>query len=462
MKNNTTIIILLLFLILCNACRKFVEVENPIDQVTSDKVFRDDQTALSALAGIYISMSTTSTTPIISNGSITIYAGLSSDELFYTGTATNDKEFAGNSLSVTNSILNNNLWRQAYLLIYQANAVIEGVEQSTQLSPAVARQVVGEAMFLRSFLFFYLANLFGDAPLTISTNYQTNASMPRVPVSEIYSQIILDLKAAKELLAEDYPTAERLRVNKWAATALLARVYLYKGDWAKAEEEASEVIHSGVYDLVSDLNAVFLPNSMETLWQLYPFASSLATTEGNKFIPSTSSSTRPAYPLTDGLMASFESNDQRKSSWTKSKTVSGTLYHYPFKYKVRNIAFNTPPTEYTVMLRYAELFLIRAEARARQDNISGSIDDLNMIRQRAGITNLPGTLTPTELLEEIEKERRTELFAEWGHRWLDLKRTGRADEVLGTKPNWQGTDILFPLPHAQILLNPSLTQNAGY
>src|SRR5690349_16326888 len=99
MNKHTTYISIALLLVLASSCKKFIEVEDPIDQITSDKVFKDNRTAMSALAGVYISMSTNSTVPIISNGAITIYAGLSSDEMFYTGTSATDLEFSTNSIS---------------------------------------------------------------------------------------------------------------------------------------------------------------------------------------------------------------------------------------------------------------------------------------------------------------------------------------------------------------------------
>jgi len=96
------------------------------------------------------------------------------------------------------------------------------------------------------------------------------------------------------------------------------------------------------------------------------------------------------------------------------------------------------------------------------DATSGGLGDVNIIRQRAGLSPLVLTDKSTLLLA-IEKERQTELFSEWGHRWFDLKRTGRADAVLGAeKSNWKSTDALYPIPAVEISKNPKLTQNPGY
>jgi hypothetical protein len=117
------------------------------------------------------------------------------------------------------------------------------------------------------------------------------------------------------------------------------------------------------------------------------------------------------------------------------------------------------------VFRLAEQFLIRAEARAHLDKITGANSakaDLNMIRDRAG---LPPTVASTkeEMLAAILQERRMELFVEWGHRWFDLKRTGKASEVLSVlKPRWDPTDVLYPIPYNELQLNPNMMQNAGY
>jgi hypothetical protein len=116
-----------------------------------------------------------------------------------------------------------------------------------------------------------------------------------------------------------------------------------------------------------------------------------------------------------------------------------------------------------MVLRLAEQYLIRAEARARLGKVPESQADINAIRSRSGLSNTTAA-DPAALLLAIEKERQVELFSEWGHRWLDLKRTGRADAVLGAeKPtDWQPTDALYPIPQNEILSNPLLTQNLGY
>lgn len=190
-----------------------------------------------------------------------------------------------------------------------------------------------------------------------------------------------------------------------------------------------------------------------------PGSNNINSWEGSVIIPASPSVT-PTYLCTPALLNAFEASDSRKINWIQSRVFSGQTVYYPYKYKVQQ---NSVITEYYVLLRLAEQYLIRAEARAQQNSIAGALADLNIIRNRAGLMNTSAGDRPA-LLSAIEHERRIELFAEWGHRWFDLKRTNRANAVLGTlKPStWQSTDVLWPIPSGQILLNSSLTQNPGY
>jgi hypothetical protein len=162
------------------------------------------------------------------------------------------------------------------------------------------------------------------------------------------------------------------------------------------------------------------------------------------------------------LLAAFEVNDKRRSNWIKSVIINGTEYHYPVKYRENTIA--TPRKEHNIVLRLAEQHLIRAEARAHLDQLPGAIDDINLVRNRAQLNNLHPALNASQCLAAIEQERRVEFFTEWGHRWLDLKRTNKATAVLAPvkNNNWQSTDQWYPIPFDEIRKNPNLQQNDGY
>lgn len=436
-----------------SSCKQFIEVPAPINQLNADVVFTDDKTATSAILGIYSDMESSS--PISTY--LTLLPGLSADELIYTSGDQGFLQLANNSY-LPNNPYTSAVWG-IYSTVYKANACIQGIESSTRLPPAVKNQLLGEALFSRAFCYFYLVNLFGDVPLVTSLDYRINDTLSRTPSAKIYQQIILDLTQAQTLLNSSYPSDLRVRPNIWTATALLSRVYLYTNNWANAESQASSIINSGSYTL-SSLASAFLINSNETIWQLMPVNPAFNTQEGAIFIPG-DPTLIPTFPLTNDLVSAFEPGDQRLSAWTRTTTIASQLYFYPAKYK--NPGGSTV-TEDHIVFRLAEQYLIRAEARVQQDNIAGAIGDLNTIRSRAGLTLLSLSETQDQAVAAVRQERRIELFAEFGHRWLDLKRTSTVGPVLQAfKPaTWQSRAALWPVPQEQIILNPSLTQNKGY
>jgi hypothetical protein len=175
----------------------------------------------------------------------------------------------------------------------------------------------------------------------------------------------------------------------------------------------------------------------------------------------------PVY-LSNQLLNAFEPNDKRKTNWINNVTVGSvpTSATYYFAYKYKSATLNAPVTEYTMVLRLGEQYLIRAEAKAHQNNIGGSQGDLNVIRKRAGLSNTTAN-EKNALLAAILHERQTELFTEWGHRWLDLKRTNNIDAVMNTVAPTKGTTwnsnwALYPIPLYDIIQNPNLVQNSGY
>jgi starch-binding outer membrane protein, SusD/RagB family len=450
--------ILLVCCIFFASCKKMVQVPPPPNQLVSNTAFADDASATSAITGIYSEMMGNSNQ--FCSGQTTVLAGLAADELSFVGTGF-QQEFETNDITQTNhGVISSYFWDRPYKYIYTANLCIEGLNSSTGLTPSVKQTLLGEAKFIRAFCYFYLINFFGDVPLITTTGYSQNASLPRSPVQDVYGLIISDLQEAQSLLPATYVSPEKLRPNKWAATALLARVYLYKKDWAAAEREATLVIASNAYALIANLNNVFLKGSAETVWQLYPVNTVWNTWEARNILPS-SASAAPQYRLSPSLLNAFQASDNRRSAWVTSKTIPAGTFIYPFKYKV--YGNNAPQTEYYVVLRLAEQYLVRAEARAQQNNISGALADLNTLRARAGLPPAAANDQPS-LLAAIEAERRIELMFEWGNRWFDLKRTGRVNTVISAlKPStWQPTDSLWPIPIGQLATNPFLTQNPGY
>ncbi len=306
---------------------------------------------------------------------------------------------------------------------------------------------------------FYLTGIFGDIPIVRTTDYASNTLLSRNKVDDVYDFIAEDLRNAAELLPENYlggnnrPSAQRVRPNKWAAVALLARVYLYQGKWQQAETESSKVIaFTSLYSLLPNPDKVFLANSTEAIWQLMAIVPQINSQPGSQLILKG----RPALVALDtAFVNSFQLNDSRKVSWVNSVTDGGFIYFYPFKYKIgQNVSV---VTEYTMVLRLAEQYLIRSEARANQNKLSEATSDLNIIRERAGLAPLP-VLPLADLLRSIQNERKFELFTEFGDRWLNLKRTNTATSILSALKgsNWASTDQLYPIPQSEINLNRNL------
>lgn len=478
--SNTLLLIVAAHLLVwpSTSCKKLVEVEAPVTSSNALNVYSSDATATAVLTGIYTDMSGAITLSFATgNKSISLYTGLSSDELtLYSGVNnTTYLAYYKNSLSAAiDPIAGSEFWGQFYNCIFICNSAIEGLNNATSLTPAVKQQLLGEAKFMRSFIYFYLVNLFGDVPLVTTTNYKVNATLKRASKAEVYQQITADLKEAQSLLSPNYldknlqgytDMSERVRPTRWAAIALLARVYLYNGDYADAEKQASLVINQSALYSLSELNTVFLSNSNEAIWQLQPVNAGRNTEDAFTFIiPKTGPSDDNPVFLSQNLLNSFEAGDQRKINWVGKTIVDIDTLYYPHKYK--SATQDEPVTEYLMVLRLAEQFLIRAESRAQQGNLDGAKVDLNAVRFRALLNETTATSKPA-LLEAVLHERQVELFSEWGHRWLDLKRTGRVDAVMTIETSkkggtWNSNWQLYPISFADIEKDPNLTQNPGY
>jgi hypothetical protein len=431
------------------SCKKFTEIGAPPTQVLSSEVFTSDLTATGAIMGLYTGTVGQMLVPY------TMYPGMSADDVQYNTPAAEYDAYENNTVSI-NSVMNANAWYSAYQYLRNINYDIAGLTASATLTPVVKNQLLGEAKFLRAFVFFELVNFYGDVPMPLTNNDLENAFLPRTPAKDVWVQIITDLKEAQSLLTETYTGTMRARVNKWAATTLLARAYLYNKDYPNAEAEATKVIDSKVYTL-APLASTFVNSSNEIIWQLTNLTG--ISTYGGVY--NSVANSLPTYSLYDTLYRSFEPADLRKTNWTSDTTASGITYHRVTKYKLRA---GTAGNEYNVVVRFAELYLIRGEARAQQDKFGLAKSDIDVLRTRAGLTGLPASQLKPDLLLAIEQERKVELFGEWGHRWFDLKRTDRAATVIGgqKKTTWKNTAVLYPVPDAQRLLNTSLSQNDGY
>lgn len=485
-KRMPYVLLLGLVLFMFTSCKKLLEVNTPPTNLSSLNAYEKDATAISAVTALYVRLSASS--PM---GKMNFYSALSADELILNnGSSSVSSEMVAYYTNNLNSLTAGfELWNNIYPDLYIVNSALEGISNSSSLTPVVKNQLLGEAYFMRAFYFFYLVNAYGDIPLIISTDYRINDHMARTPSEEVFRQIISDLKMAQSLLNENFldgtllkTTSDRVRPAKGAATALLARAYLYTKDWKNAEIQSTALINNANYNLVG-LNEAFKKNSAEAIWQLQSVNSNQTTHEAELFVPNLVNgvefglSETPVF-LSDFLLEVFEDGDIRKENWTKRIDFNGASYTYAFKYKeVPSLGGNTTSSECSTIFRQAEQYLIRAEARIKQGHLSEGIADLNVLRTRAtnttpGSMQLPqllSSLNSNEAIMAVEHERRVELFTEWSHRWLDLKRTERIDEVMTIVLPYKQTGLIwksfrqwYPIDINQLKINPNLIQNKGY
>jgi starch-binding outer membrane protein, SusD/RagB family len=439
-----------------NSCDNFVEVDVPKSQLTSDAVFEDAETANAVLAGLYTKLRMNGILAGSTTG-LSSMLGLYTDEFNY---------YQSNSVS---NLYNNSLtagtpqvsdiWNQSYNQIYAANSIIEGIQKSTAIMQDQKNQLMGEALFVRAMLHFTLTGIYGDIPYVTTTDYIINSEISKVPTGQIYKNALEDLTRAADLLTEKYISNERIRPNRSAAIALLARLYLYMKMYPEASNAASSVINSPLYKKESSLDRIFLKGSTETIWQIMPGTAGGNTQEGDLYI--FKAGPPPIVGLREEFINAFEPGDKRKSMWTAMVTNGVQRWYYAYKYKQDQPTANS--LEYSIVLRLAEQYLIRAEARAIQGDLTGAKEDLNIIRYAAGLSDT-AALSSEDIIDDILQQRRFELFTEFGQRFFDLKRFEKLDEVLApVKPGWDANDRLWPIPVLELNSNPNLNpQNQGY
>lgn len=449
-------------MVLLTTCSDFVEVDLPKNQLTSEAVFESRETAEATLRSIYGKMREFGLSSGGFNG-LGYLMGLYTDELDLYALGSTGVAYQNHALLATDPIALS-WWNVTYNQIYAANDVIEGVERSVSLTSEDRDQFKGEALFIRAYLHLFLVSLYGDIPYIATTDYIKNTTVARMPQASVYDHIITDLTLARDLLPDTDSSGEKVRPYAAVADAVLARAYLYTEQWALTEAASNRVI-TQFGTLEPDLNKVFLKDASGTIWQFKPNSNGDNSNEGS--IAIFTSGPPSNFALSNALYNAFESGslaqpgDQRQLRWIKRVSNSNGTWFHAFKYKER---YSTGTSkEYSIQLRLAEQYLIRAEARIQQGDVHGAQQDINSIRNRAGLGNTTAT-TLNEVLDAILKERRVELFAEHGHRWFDLKRMGKAADVLAPiKPGWRATDVLLPIPEAELLLNPNLLpQNDGY
>lgn len=419
----------------------------PQSSIPASEAFKDKSGIERGIQGAYSAMQSLS----YYGRTYLIFSDLAADNLVHppNATSTNYGEVDNNAILPENETVGG-IWSAAYDAINVANNVIVQVPNISDMSQDEKDSALGELYFIRALNHFNLLNYFGAIPIrTTPTIGVENINVARDPVSEVYGQIVRDLEfAALHLPAS---SSIKTRASKHAATALLARVALYQKDYPKAISYASALIDGSDYELMGSFAAIFsAEETPESIFEL-DFTELDRNRIAEYNFPLTLNGRREVAPATD-LIALFSAADNRSAA---TIAYAGTL---PYAIKYDDLSTGS---DNVIVMRLAEMYLIRAEALAQSNGAVQAVkDDLNAIRNRAGLPNTTANTLPALLLA-IEAERRLELAFE-GHRWFDLVRTGRAVDVLNSVNNINQT--LFPIPLSELLANnnPGMKQNPGY
>lgn len=439
------------------SCENLVEVEDPTNQISTHLVFEDIQTANAALAGVYAGLWEDSPISGGAKGSGPLL-GIYADDLDnFASSITNAEYDLYQNIHFDNNSSVLAYWTSAYQKVYQVNAILEGVEVSSGISQQNKQRLRGEALAIRSILFFYLQQTFGDIAYPVTTNYQINQSIERTPSAEVLERLESDLKEAISQLTDQYREPERIVLNRKAAEFMLAKVLMTQGKWNEAEILLKGIISDPQYQFENDLSKVFLKTGKHVLWQLKPKNVVDPTKESTLyyFINSAPS----IHALSTDLINSFTAGDLRKSQWITGVTFNQVTKYRASKYK----ATSNNSTEYSIVFRLEEVDLLLAESLANQDKMYEAIPLINNTRLRAGLIALPLTLSKQQTLQEITSESRKEFFTEMGNRFMHLKRRNLLSELVSSKPNFKTFHKVWPVPMKELLLNKNLyPQNEGY
>lgn len=451
MNRLKLILTVVLFAGVIQGCQDVLEPK-PIDLLTDDIVLNELKDVPNVEIGLYNAFR------VIAPASV-IAGDFTADMLIHNGTFTQYRELGTKQITSANASVAT-LWGSIYNTIYIANFIMERLPDVPGLKAADRDRVLATAHFLRGYAYFMGYYSFGPIPLVLTTSIETNRNIARASDEEILQQIADDYNFALGKLPTDPVNAGF--ASEYAVRAALARFNLYLGNWAQAEAEATTVIESGQYTLVADFSDIVTKDfTDEAIFEVGYSLTDDPGTNGSIGLNNLFVGRREIIPSNQEIvaLASSESGDRFSSIKFDIKNLVGNDNGWSVaKYGTADEDNNN-----VVVFRLAEMFLIRAEARAQQQNTTGAQEDINVLRTRANAPTV-GSLSQSQMLSVIEDERRYELAFE-GHRWYDLVRTGRADDVMPAfSPNWKSTYERWPIPQREIQNNPALAgnQNPGY
>ncbi len=437
-----------------SGCSSFLEVE-PKSSVSDEVTIVDESSAATAVRGIYAALRSND----YYGYSFQLLGFFSADNIEYRGSQTVHQTLTNHTVKSDLAVIAT-AWNQIYATINRTNHVITKVPNlalTNTFTEALRNQLVGEAYFVRALAYFDLARTWGGVQLVLQPTASASSlpQLKRSSVADTYAQVLQDLQKAEQLLPNE---TNRIRATKKTARALLARFYLYQKNWSEAIKYASYIIDDNTnYSLVAPYRSFYANNTSNTKESVFELVYDINNTSGqaSQWLAGSNGGTawiRPTQSIYDLLLDPTIGGDRTALvSKTSSSTDPNIL--------IGNLYYRTDRTDPVFLIRTAELYLIRAEALTQRNgtgDLTSALADLNAIRARANVKPL-GNLGAAELLQAIEDENRVE-FALENHRWYDLLRTGRAQQVLHISTV---NRLLLPIPYAQVSIDPDLQQNPG-
>lgn len=501
-------------LVILVGCSKDFLNRDSLTQIGESNFWKTEQDALLGINGIYDVLQDR----VLYSGNLNGNAGLPMYDNFGDNCYNSYKFEGPGNFMIANidpsSSFFSGLWVSCYKGIARANTAIENIAKipSTSISDAKKQQLLGQAYFLRGLFYMNLAVYYKDVPLILKVQTLNEAYVPKNTYQEVSNQIIKDLKAAADALPASYPAEQYGYATKGAALGLLARFYLYNKDFQNALDATTTILTLG-YSLNTSYSQLFTEQgeySKEIIFSVrfVQNASNNGETFSSTFLPIPKVDEQPMpnlvkdYYCTDGLpitqsplyTATNEkaNRDPRLTSTvyfnkdtflidTKSIFKGNTATKYGLRKYIRNGASSTGVAVYNaggqdfIVLRYADVLLMRAEALVELNQLNDVYSLVDMVRNRVkmpSVEKVEGTgLSQDQLRAIVRHERRVELACE-GLRFFDLKRWGLvqqafqtaiADNIPGYTPSYRGAKSeSFPIPQSELDANSNLVQNPDW
>ncbi|RZK47652.1 MAG: RagB/SusD family nutrient uptake outer membrane protein [Pedobacter sp.] len=504
MKSITRYIALISIIFIASCSKSYLEVQ-PTDVLTNANFFKTENDAQAALIGVYAQLQ-----PEATYGNLIDAANMDwtmSGDMYEQDQNTPRVQLEMLSLPADNTYTTQ-LYAGLYEGISRANVVIDRVGAMDNLTASAKDMILAQAKFLRAIYYYKLANYFGGVSLVTSElNASSKLDIPRSPVAEVWKQIETDLTDAIQVLPASWTGANLGRATKGAALAFLVKTYLWQNKYAEAVTASEQIIALNVYGLEDDFRSVFKENNEHNKEIVFAtqYSSVNNGSDGSGLDVRSAPRGAPSQYIGRGANSNFVPHtpwinafERDGTGRIKDKRYWGVVIgpgesHPEMPGFVMPLTFPNAHTKtgYIVtkywqeasfvnsginapIIRFAEVLLNYAEALNEVGRSSEAMEQVNLIRERAGLDDLNVNLDKDDVLDAVFYERRMEFIWEPAGAFSDQNRRGRFmafikanradyDRIqVETKPWLNQQPILIPIPQQAYDRNKSLTQNPGY